>query len=434
MSLALDRQMKRWYPLIPHPIQLELIRDDVRFKLVPAGRRSGKTERAKRYLVKKAMSEAGRFFFAAAPTRDQARKIFWDDLKTLSLTSTHPEQPRETELKITFPNGSEIQVLGLDNPARIEGSLWHGGVIDEIADCKPDAWAFHVQPALDTVHPLDPGYRAWCWLTGVPDGLNHYYDLCQYARNSGDPDWKIYHWPSSDILPAGVIDAAKRSMSARQFKQEYQASFETASGRIYPDYSRDNHTEGTIEPHERLLWFHDFNYTPMSSGVGVIRNGDYYLLDEIILQSAVARESALEFVEKYRDHQNKNVVIYGDPAGRAGEKHGHASDYTEINRVVRGAGWTVTQKVKRAAPAIKDRQNAVRALIRNAAGGISLFVNPKNAPYCDKGLATVQLKNGSSFLEADGEYQHITTGVGYMADMERPVTPPATRLNVRITR
>ena len=169
MSLALDRQMKRWYPLIPHPIQLELIRDDVRFKLVPAGRRSGKTERAKRYLVKKAMSEAGRFFFAAAPTRDQARKIFWDDLKTLSLTSTHPEQPRETELKITFPNGSEIQVLGLDNPARIEGSLWHGGVIDEIADCKPDAWAFHVQPALDTVHPLDPGYRAWCWLTGVPD-------------------------------------------------------------------------------------------------------------------------------------------------------------------------------------------------------------------------------------------------------------------------
>jgi hypothetical protein len=55
-----------------------------------------------------------------------------------------------------------------------------------------------------------------------------------------------------------------------------------------------------------------------------------FLLEEIILTSAVSRESALEFVDRYKEHKNRHVLIYGDPSGRAGEKHGHASDYTEI--------------------------------------------------------------------------------------------------------
>src|SRR5690606_33286453 len=114
------------------------------------------------------------------------------------------------------------------------------------------------------------------------------------------------------------------------FRQEFEASFETASGRIYEDYSKANYTAETIQPHEQLRWFHDFNYTPMSSGVGVVRGKDIYVLDEIVLTSAVSRQSALEFVEKYKNHQNRTVLLYGDPAGRAGEKHGHRADYTEI--------------------------------------------------------------------------------------------------------
>ena len=68
-------------------------------------------------------------------------------------------------------------------------------------------------------------------------------------------------------------------------------------------------------------------------------------------------------------------------------------------------------------PAIKDRQNAVRALILNAEGQVRLFVNTSKAPYCHKGLATVQLKEGSSFQEDQtNQYQHITTAIGYFVD------------------
>ena len=427
-NLALDRQVARWYPLIDHPVQLALVDavpSGVRFPLVPAGRRSGKTERFKRFLSKQASKVAGQYF-AAAPTHDQAKKIFWDDLKAFTLSSIHPKRPSESDRIIFLPNGSEIHVIGLDKPQRIEGVPWKGGGIDEFGDIKPDAWETNIFPALNTVNPLEPDYRPWCWLLGVPEGLNHYYDLCVRAESGADPNFAVFHWKSADILPPDVIAAVKRAMSAKQFRQEFEASFETASGRIYEDYSKANHTTAGIEPHEQLLWMHDQNYTPLSSAVGVRRGDDLLLLDEIVLTSAVSKQSAMEFVEKFKDHANKHVLLYGDPAGRAGEKHGHSSDYTDIEDVLRANGWQYTRRVKPAAPAIKDRQNAVRAKICTADGHRSLYVNPIAAPWCDKGLATVQLKEGSAFQEdQSNKYQHITTAIGYCVDREWPVTPRA---------
>lgn len=422
----LDRQLKRWYPLIDHAVQLALVAavpNGVRFPLVPAGRRSGKTERFKRFLVKQANAVVGQYF-AAAPTYNQAKKIFWDDLKAFTLSALHTRRPSESDLVIFLPNGSEIHVIGLDKPERIEGIPWKGGGIDEFADVKSDAWEANILPALNTVDPTDPEYRAWCWLLGVPDGLNHYYDLCVQAETGSDPNFQVFHWKSAEILPADVMESMRRAMSAKQFKQEFEASFETATGRIYEDFGKHNLTSESILPHEQLMWMHDQNFTPLSSAIGVRRNDgkDLYLLDEIVLTSAVSRQSAVEFVERYKDHKNKHVLIYGDPAGKAGEKHGHASDYTDIEGVLKENHWTYTRKVRPAAPAIKDRQNAVRAKILTASGETSLFVNPATAKWCHKGLSTVQLKDGSSFQEDQtNDYQHITTAIGYCVDVEWPV-------------
>lgn len=429
--LILERQQKRWYPLIPHPVQLRLLRaveDGMRFPIVPAGRRSGKTERAKRFISRQAMWYPNERYFAAAPTYNQAKKIWWDDLKALTLSCLHPKPPSESNLIIYLPNGTEIHIIGLDQPQRIEGIEWTGGVIDEIADVKSESVEANIMPALNTVNPTRPFYRAWCWFIGVPDGLNHYYDMAEYARTSGDPDWGLFHWTSEEILPPDVIESAKRFMSKKQYNQEYRASFETATGRIYEDYSTANLTRESISPHEELHWTHDQNFTPLSSAIVVIRNGIPFFLDEIILESAVSRQSAIEFVEKYKGHQNKKVFIYGDPAGRAGEKHGHKSDYNEIEDVLRLSGWKFERRVRPAHPSIKDRQNSVRAKIRNAKDEVRLFVHPERAKYCHKGLSTVQVKPGSSFQEDQTNiYQHITTAIGYFTDWHWPAGRILTR-------
>lgn len=433
-ELLLDRQLKRWYKLKDHSTQLDLINavnDGIRFPLVPAGRRSGKTERFKRFVVKQASKIPG-LYFAAAPTHNQAKKIFWNDLKDFCLSSTLEKRPSESNLQIFLPNGSEIHVVGLDKPERFEGVPWKGGGIDEFANLKSEAWQENIFPALNTVNPLDPDYRAWCWLFGVPDGLNHYYDLCQDADTGADGNFKVFHWESADILPPDVIEAAMAAMSLRQFNQEFRAKFETATGRIYEDFSKANNTEEVIKDHEQLHWMHDQNYTPLSSAVGVIRDDILFLLDEIVLESAISKQSAQEFVEKYKDHKNKHVIVYGDPAGRAGEKHGHASDYTDIEGVLKSNGWQYTRKVQKAAPAIKDRQNAVRTKIMTASGLITLFVNQKTAPWCHKGLSTVQLQKGSTFQEDQkNKYQHITTAIGYMVAVVWPCEDKLTNIKIK---
>ncbi len=423
-SLQTKRELARWYRLIDHQIQIDLMRavgNGVRFPVVPAGRRSGKTERAKRFIAKMAMENPGEMYFIAAPTRDQVKKIYWADMKKLCLSSLCSKAPSESELIIFLDNGTQVQLIGLDRPERIEGVFWSGGVVDEIADIKAEAWESNIRPALDTFNPTRPGYKAWCWLIGVPDGLNHYYDMAQYAMSANDPEWKCFHWKSSEILPAETIAAAKRQMSKRQYQQEYEADFVGATGRIYEDYGIENHTSETIKPHEQLMWMHDQNFTPLSSAIGVRRDESLYLLVEIVLTSAVSKQSAIEFVEKYKEHQNRHVLIYGDPAGQAGEKHGHASDYTDIEGVLRSNGWQFTRKVRPAHPSIKDRQNAVRAKICTADDTRTLFVNPVTAKWCDKGLSTVQLQEGSTFQEDQkNQYQHITTAIGYCIDVEWP--------------
>lgn len=428
------RSMARWYPLKDIPEQVALmaaVPSGCRFPVVPAGRRSGKTERAKRFLAKQAMACPGEMYFAAAPTYSQAKKIFWDDLKALTFSSCHDRRPSETELKIYLPNGTEIHVVGLDKPERFEGAPWTGGVIDEVADLKESSVEGNIMPALNTVNPTRPDYRAWCWFIGVPDGLNHYYRMAQRAERGDDPDWRLFHWKSAEILPPDVIEAAKRTMSARQYKQEYEASFEVATGRIYEDYSKANYTDTKIESHEELHWTHDQNFTPLSSAVAVIREGKPYFLEEIVLTSAVSRQSAIEFVERYKNHKNKRVYIYGDPSGRAGEKHGHASDYTDIEEVLRANGWQYTRRVQNSAPSIKDRHNAVRARIKNAAGEIGMYVNPVTAKWCHEGLATVQLKAGSTFQEDQtNDRQHITTAIGYFIE---PLWPSKVQAMKKIT-
>jgi hypothetical protein len=422
IPLKLKKQFERWYKLKDHPVQLELVKaipNGVRFPLVPAGRRSGKTERFKRFLSKLAMATPNEKYFAAAPTYAQAKKIFWNDLKDLTLSYTHLKRPSETELQIYLPNNTEIHILGMDKPERIEGVNWTGGGIDEIANIKSKAVNENIMPALDTENPTKPGYHAWCWFLGVPDGLNHYYTMCQNAETGKTPDAKVFHWKSAEILSPEVIAAAKRRMSKRQYKQEYEASFETASGRIYEDYSSANYTKRTIQPHEQILWMHDQNFTPLSSAIGVREEEKLFLLDEIVLTSAKSEQSAIEFVEKYKNHQNKHLLLYGDPSGKNGEKHGHESDYIVIEKILTKNGWKVERRIRPGHPPIKDRQNAVRAKIRTADDHITLFVNPETAPWCHNGLATVQVKEGSTFQEDQtNEYQHITTAIGYCIEFE----------------
>lgn len=416
-----NRDLERWYPLpkltAVHRAYWNSIK---RFVIVRAGRRSYKTEIAKRLIIERAMAVPGEYFIGA-PTIPQVRLIYWDDIKRMSYPSMQKAQPKEAMLVRPFDNGSSIHLLGMEKPKRFEGPYWTGGILDEFAYFKEEAWSESIRPALDTQVPGRP--KPWCIILSKPNGLNHFYERYQYAVSQDDPDWEAFHWTSEDVLDSEAIEAAKRELSLRQYRQEYLGEFVTQTGRIYEDYGPDNYTKELIQAHEQIHYFCDFNFTPMSHGIAVIRNNIVYVLDEVILESAKGYMNVMEFCEKYKNHKNKKICLYGDASGKNGEKHGLDSEYTLMIDEFKKNGWEVLKKVKKANPAIKDRQNALNSRIKNAAGEIRLYVNPVMAKWMDKGLLTTVFKKGSTFQEEqkDNETQHITTGLGYMIDYLYPI-------------
>ena len=184
---------RRWTAMRYHAEQWRLWNSQARFRIVPAGRRSGKTEIAKRWVIQRAcnLRVQGRKYALAAPTRDQAKRIFWHDLKQLVPTAWMAAPPRETDLEILLVNGTRLCVVGMDRPERIEGEPLHGIVLDEYANMREEAWTQNVSPALDT--PGQP--PGWAWFIGVPEGRNHYWELwteAQHLREAGQP-WDRFH-------------------------------------------------------------------------------------------------------------------------------------------------------------------------------------------------------------------------------------------------
>ena len=368
----------RWKPLREHAEQIRLWTDPHRFKIVPAGRRSGKTELAKRKLVESLFRKTwhgspGRYF-AAAPTRDQAKRIWWQDLNDL-LHADWKKDVSSSDLMIRTKNGAELWVIGLDKPMRMEGVSWDGGVIDEYADCKPGTFDAHIRPAL-------ADRRGWLWMIGVPDADGpaqvEYERLYDIAIKNDDPEWAAFHWPSSDILPAEEVASAKRRMDPRLFEQEMMGKFILAGGRAFPDFLSSLHVkECAYDPKLPICWSLDFNINPMCSGIIQHDRGKIWVLDELVLPNTSTDVAVTAFIERAaeRGWDIRDLHIYGDATGQARDSTSGLSDWIIVKNRLRAFGPMM--KVPRSNPAIKETLNAINAKLKSADGDVSLMIHPR---------------------------------------------------------
>lgn len=453
------RLPERWigptYLLRPHAAGEAYSRSRHRFNTVPAGRRSGKTERAKRKLVVSCI-EAWRpwpeRYFAGAPTRDQAKRIFWDDLKALTPPEFLAGRPSETDLCITYINGSQLWVVGLDKPARIEGSPWDGGVLDEYGNMKPEAWGANIRPALSD-------RQGWCDFIGVPEGRNHYYELDASARGQmqslGEKsEWGSFTWPSADVLPASEIEAAKRDLDPLTFQQEYEASFVNFQGRAYYPFLEATHAKPLrYDPRAPLIFCFDFNVDPgvaavlqeqpMPGQYEIAENGGVLLGRDgkpipivgtgVIGEVWIPRNSntpavCRKLVADWGQHQGR-VTCYGDASGGArGTAKVQGSDWELIEKELRPVFRDrLLFKVKASNPAERARVNAVNSRLKTMAGTIRLMVDPLKAPHVVKDFEGVKLLEGGGgeIEKVQGSpLTHLTDGIGYYVESEFPVQGP----------
>lgn len=392
-----------------------------RFVMVPAGRRTGKSEIAKRRGVARATGmqrfDDARYVFAA-PTYRQAKRIFWHDLKRL----VPPEMVidiREGELVIRLYNGAEIAVLGLDAPERIEGSPLDGIVMDEFGNIKPDAWSQNVRPAL-------ADRQGWADIIGVPEGRNHYWDMWSDALVDDTGNWSTFHWTSEEVLPlylgeelaANEIAQAKHDLDPWTYEQEYLASFKTFSGRAYYGFTDENKLDasGFYKPEEPLCICLDFNVEPGIAAIVQEYPIGAVVIDEVYIPKDSNTEKVTKVIaERWAEHKG-DVLLYGDPAG--GHRHTsqmYGSDWNIVKSILHPVfGDRLMMRVSRSDPGMRMRINAMNMRCCSTDGTRRLFVD-KKCKYTIRDFEGVTL-SGSGLLELDKSVKtltHITDAIAY---------------------
>lgn len=364
-------------------------------------------------------------YACAAPTRDQAKRIYWEDLKKM-IPKALVRNISESELTITTVMNSSISVVGMDKPERIEGSPWDGLILDEYANMKEQAWGANVRPAL-------ADRRGWCDLIGVPEGRNHYYTTVEAAKaemaaKGAESEWGYFHWFSSLILPPDEIESAKKILDELTFQQEYEGSFVNFLGRAYYGFTDKNKAPLRYDPMGKLAICFDFNVDP---GVAVIvqeqplpseRFGTGVIGEVHIPQNSNTEMVCKRIVEDWGKHQG-DVYLYGDASGGMRRTSGTTgSDWDIVQEVLKPVfGARLHMRVPRANPGERARVNSMNTRCKNAAGDIRLMVDVRKAPKTAADLDGVRVVEGGSG-EIDKNYDkrltHLSDALGYYTAYE----------------
>ena len=202
-----------------------------RWSIIVAHRRAGKTVECVMDLLTAGLSTRkpdARYAYIA-PFREQAKIAAWTYLQRFATPALrHPaEDIRQSELAVNLPTGGQVRLYGADNPDALRGMYLDGVVMDEVADMRPQLWGEVIRPALSD-------RNGWAVFIGTPRGRNHFWRM--WDESASDPAWfrMMLKASESGIVPESELAEARKQMTAEQYAQEYECSFEAAiTGAIY---------------------------------------------------------------------------------------------------------------------------------------------------------------------------------------------------------
>lgn len=222
----------------PEKHQLPVLKNPARFKTLVWHRKARKTTLAINELFRWANAIKGTYWYVA-PLLNQAKKIIWQDPE-MAAKYCPPEiwdKRNNSELFITFPNGSIVYIMGADNPDSLRGPNPRGVVLDEFDDMKMDVWSGIVQPIM-TANP-----NAWTWFVGTPKGRRGLFKMAQYAQaamaeeamGGKKSEWFFSLLKASDsgIISKEGLEEAKKTTTEDFYKQEYECEFLEGAGSFF---------------------------------------------------------------------------------------------------------------------------------------------------------------------------------------------------------
>ena len=387
------------------PRQARVFQCQKRFIIVIAGRRWGKTTTSLAWLIAGASTTPGSICYYIAPSYRQAKRIVWRKLK--QLIPSDARVTNEQELLIQLANDSIIQLHGADNPDSLRGVGLNFVVLDEFANMRSETWTAVVRPALS-----DQAGRAL--FISTPKGLDHFYDL--YVEAQSKANWATFHFPTAEggYVSAEELAIVQAEMDAKQYAQEFCATFENLQGRVYHAFDRAlNVTDLITQPYADLLLGMDFNVNPMTAVVAQRAGDQCQVIDEILLPNSNTQEMMTEINRRY---PGRRKIVYPDPSGVA-RKTSAVVGQTDFS-IIRAAGCELYAPPR--PYALVDRINSVNAMLCNAQSVRRLLISPRCRQLI-KALDGLTYKDGTKIPDKQSGLDHITDALGYLISAAFPM-------------
>lgn len=327
----------------PHDGQRAVILSPARNRVVPAGRRWGKSEvgghklfqeALNTRLVKSMLEDIGkrREFWIIGPSYTDSEKefrILWNELDAAGLKDYFDRpgsynDPTGGSMHISLWDGRfQVHAKSEKHPDSLVGEGLSGAVLAEAAKLKQRTWNKLIRPTL-------ADFNGWSLMTSTPEGKNWFYEMWKRGQDPTRPDWASFRspsWMNPYVYPRGASDDAiillRRAMQAGRildatlfeevgvdpeigelvgdlteeaFNQEIAALFTEFVGRVFKQFDEDVHVgDFAYEPGWQTYAATDAGFTNPS--VYLLIQVDPFgerirVLDEVYQEGLTAEEFA----------------------------------------------------------------------------------------------------------------------------------------------
>lgn len=418
-----DQLHKAWSNLRYHPAQSRAYYAPEKFVGLLCGRGSGKSELAKRRIVR-ALPERkpwpNPIYAYCLPTYRQAKKVGWASLLALIPPKwLAKDGAKVSELKFETIFGSTLYVVGMDKPERIEGVQWDGVVWDEACDHKAGAFDKSLVPALSH-------HCQFCWRIGVPKRTGPSapeFIAWMMSAIAGKMHNTIgLTWASGDILTPEQLEYAKKHLSKEDFDEQYNALIVNASGGVYVEFSKTLNVSNAAQYCRDLPIYVgcDFNVDPMSWVLAhYLPAQDMVLIfDELRIRNTTTQRTLNELYSKYITHRN-GWVFTGDAASRQRSTTADLTDYMLINNDERFGDKGIS--FPNSNPGLRTRFSTVNAALCNAQNKRRVLINP-GCTYLIDDLTQQAYKPGTFEVDkSNANIGHMSDAFGYLICLTLPI-------------
>ena len=200
-----------------HVAQRQVRAEARRYNVLDCGRRWGKTTFGQRLVTE--MIPAGQpVGWFAATNKIQAEA--WRDL--VKMLKPIIRTKAETDKRLELIGGAVLEMWSLEGEGAGRSRKYARAIIDEGALVRnlEDDWNEAIRPTLTD-------YQGDAWFLGTPKGRDYFWTLWMRGQDALDTEWQSWQMPttSNPYINPAEVEAARKDMPDRAFRQEYLAEF-----------------------------------------------------------------------------------------------------------------------------------------------------------------------------------------------------------------